>query len=73
MSNLESSNEHPQMSKMAQKCDETNGRGTQQGVKRSFSTPQSPLKIEQQRRNEAFGNNVCEPIYNVDNDHFISK
>ena len=61
------------MSKMAQKCDEANGRGTQQGVKRPFSTPQSPLKIEQQRRNEAFVNNVCEPIYNVYKDHLISK
>ena len=60
MSNSESANEHKQMSKMAQKCDEANGRGPQQGVKRSFSTPQSPLKIEQQRRNETFGNNVCE-------------
>ena len=64
MSNSESANEHPPMSKMAQKCDEPNGKGKQQGVKRSFSTPQSPLKIEQERRNETFGNKISNKMYN---------
>ena len=58
MSNPKSFHELPKGSNVAQKCDEPNGRDKQQGVKRPLSTPQSPLKIEQQRRSETLGTNV---------------
>ena len=58
MSNPKSFHELSKGSNVAQKCDEPNGRDKQQGVKRPLSTPQSPLKIEQQRRSETLGTNV---------------
>ena len=62
MSNPESAQEIPKSSKIVQNIDNGNGKEKQQAVKRSFSTPQSPLKIEQQRRNETFGSNVSENL-----------
>ena len=48
--------------KVALKCNESNGREKQVGVKRPFSSPQSPLKLEQQKRNETFGSKVCRVV-----------
>ena len=60
MSNTKSPNELPKVAKVAQNSNEPSSNEKQQGVKRPFTSPQSPLKIEQQRRNEAFGSNVSD-------------
>ena len=62
MSNSEGTVDNP-LTKVALKCNDSIARDKQIGVKRPFSAPQSPLKIEQQRRNEAFGSKVCSSLF----------
>ena len=57
MSNSESTDDS-QATKVASKCNDSIVKDKQAAVKRSISTPQSPLKIQQQKREEAFGRNV---------------
>ena len=60
MSVPESPNEVTKVPNVTQNRNEPNSNEKQQGVKRPFTSPQSPLKIDQQRRNESFGSNVSD-------------